>query len=658
MRKLFILPIALLFFLPRATRAQDFLELVTDQASSPSFLAEPPDGTGRLFISELGGRIRIFANGALQEPNDAFLEIPNIAFGSAGEGGLHSLAFDPDFATNRKVYVAYTRDGSGTSPLETVIASYTALEGDPSHADTNSAVEILTQQSPGGGQFSNHKGGQLQFGPDDMLYFGFGDGGSGNDPMCLAQTRGVLFGKLLRIDPNTAGPMSHPHYAIPAGNPFASDPNYAPETWSLGLRNPYRFSFDRVTGDLWIGDVGQVEREEVDMSPAPNAGRAVNYGWKVHEGNLCHFANPQGASCPAYVAPCDDPGYTDPVHDYGRGTGSTIIGGFVYRGSVSSWRGRYVFGDRGSSQIFALTRTGQTWNRSTITSLGGLLSFGEDQDGDLYVMNGGGNVYRLRFDLLGGTKLQDACVRHLNERFVSAANTQNSNVRMCVDKGANAKLGVVTVDQCAEDDFNDRLARSRAAGLKTDTKECLPLPPDVGYAGIDAGMDAAIASELALARDALGDSLQAGVIVKTTDVVTRNAAACQKAVLSALNTCQRSRRAEFMRCKKLGLTKDTILESEDLAACLDQGLTDPKKSVFKDCTGDLALNKPSKASRAIANSCTKKLVDLSTAFPGCDTDDPVELAECLDAAGRCRSCELFNAADDLETDCSTRGCAP
>src|SRR5262249_46017866 len=166
------------------SRAADpTFEVLTSDAEQPSYLADP--GDGRLFISELGGHVRIFQNGALQAPNDAFLDVSSsVAFGAAGEGGMHSLAFDPDFSSNHFVYVEYTTAGSGGSPLQTVIARYTVAEGDPNHADPNSVHIVLTQQSPVGADFSNHKGGQLQFGPDGFLYFAFGDGGSADDPGC------------------------------------------------------------------------------------------------------------------------------------------------------------------------------------------------------------------------------------------------------------------------------------------------------------------------------------------------------------------------------------------------------------------------------------------------------------------------------------------
>src|SRR5258706_11875041 len=208
-----------------ARGAQDqLLELVTDQAQSPSYLAD--DGTGRLFIVERAGRVRIFANGTLQAGNDAFLDVQG-SVNQRGEGGMHSIAFDPNFATNHYVFVEYTRTGPDPSPLETVIVRYTAMTGDPNHADPASAQIVITLASPQGAEFDTHKGGQLQFGPDGFLYFAWGDGGSQDNPSCGAQEHDVLFGKMIRIDPNGDDFPADPNrnYAIPATNPFATDPN-------------------------------------------------------------------------------------------------------------------------------------------------------------------------------------------------------------------------------------------------------------------------------------------------------------------------------------------------------------------------------------------------------------------------------------------------
>lgn len=640
--------IAVLCLLAGAARAQAFLEPVAS-ADRPSFLADPDDGTGRLFVSELGlpGRIRIlFPNGTLQEPNDAFLELPDVDLGANGEGGLHSLAFDPGFATNHKLYVAYTRTGT---PLETVIASYTARANDPNHADPASAVEILTQQAAGA---SNHKGGQLQIGPDGLLYFAFGDGGGGDDPSCFAQTRDVRFGKLLRIDPSHDDYPTDAsrNYAIPAGNPFASDPNYLPEIWSLGLRNPYRFSFDRQTKALWIGDVGQGTREEVDLSVGPNAGSRANYGWKMLEGNVCRWQSAAEASCPAYVRPCGDMSYTAPVHDYQRGTGGTIIGGYVYRGGVGTWRGRYIFADFLSSTIFALVKNGSGWKRVVLsTGVSRPISFGEDRNGELYVLSIQGGVYRLHFEALPPTREEQACVRRLNERFVAAAASESALVRACVDRKARGRLMTpATIETCAAESPKSRLERIRTGARQDDAKLCSALPPEVGYAGADVGMDASLAAELGLAKDVLGQSLDLAPI---SPAVSRNAYGCQRSVLAALASCQSARRGEFLRCKKGGLRDGSFTTSENLAMCLDD---DPALRVSRACDpAGVRLR-----TRVIEAACVKKGVTLSQAFPGCGTDDPDALAQCLATSSQCRTCELFDAADGLGTDCTQRGCAP
>jgi glucose/arabinose dehydrogenase len=637
--------IAAVCLLAGAARAQNpLLELLTDKAQSPSYLADP--GDGRLFIVELGGRVRILLpNGHLQDPNDAFLDVHG-SVDTSGEGGMHSIAFDPDFATNRYVFVEYTRTGSGGAPLETVIARYTVMAADPSHVDPASAHIVITQMSPVGGQFANHKGGQLQFGPDGFLYFAWGDGGSQDNPSCGAQEHDTLLGKMIRIDPDSDDFPADPNrnYAIPTTNPFVGVANsFLPETWAVGFRNPYRFSFDRVTGDLWIGDVGGSLREELDMQSHSSTG-GQNYGWKVLEGNQCRFQDPGQAGCESYVKKCDDPGYTAPLVDFDHSAGGTIIGGYVYRGATQTWRGRYIFADYIRSEIDVLTDDNGTPGRTVLVSDDTLspTSLGEDHNGELYVMSTADTkVFRLRFDLLGHTKAQQSCVRQLNDRFVQAANAKASQVRSCFDKGARGKLPApATVDLCVDDDPKGAFAKRRAKAEAIDTDVCSALSPDFGYAGADAGIDAALAADLALARDVFGDTLDSGVIPKATDKL---AAACQKAVLQSLASCQKTRRNEFMRCKKLGL-KDPAFSGTALAACLD---ADPNARVAKACdptTGRIAT-------RAIANSCSKKMVVLPTAFPGCNPADAAALASCLDTAGCIRTCELFDAADALDANC-------
>jgi glucose/arabinose dehydrogenase len=632
------------------SRAADpTFELLTSDADQPSYLADPNDGSGRLFITELGGHVRVFQNGTLQAQNDAFLTV-TVATGADGEGGLHSMAFDPDFATNHFLYVEYTVAGDGGSPLKTRIERYTVDPNDPNHADLASVHTVLVQESPVGADFSNHKGGQLQFGPDGFLYFAFGDGGSGDDPGCRSQTRNLLFGKMLRLDvsdPNVA-------YKIPSSNPFQGDPNYAPEIWDLGLRNPYRFSFDRETGELWIGDVGQSTFEEVDMEPRfDEGGGGRNYGWRVWEATSCHAANVPVDTCPAYVSLCTDDQspmapYIAPVDHYGRSVGSTIIGGFVYRGSSSAWQGKYIFADFGSSTVFALTpKGGGGFDRSVIPSPGvsSPISFGQDHEGELYVLSIGGSVFKIHFPPgVSFTKQQQACVRKLNAGFAALADARQAQIRTCVDQFAGGKLGQDTIDQCVDGTPSAKLDKLAAKNTAIEADQCSdPLPP-FGVGGATAGNTAALdADEQTFFSDTLSETPDDDVILKASDKL---GAACQKGVLKTLASCVKARRSEFLRCKNAGLKAGTFADAAGLADCLDQ---DPKSRVLHACAPKLES--------VIQHSCAAKGVTLSTAFSVCATDDPNALASCLDSSARCRTCQLFDAADALGIDCSTE-CGP
>ena len=638
-----------LWALAAFSRAQSpTFELVTSQTDNPSYLADP--GDGRLFISELGGHIRVFANGVLQADNDAYLDLSGVVDFGGGEGGLHSFAFDPNYANNHFLYVEYTITGAGGSPLETVIERYTTDPNDPNHALPGSHHFVLRQQSPVGPDFANHKGGQLQFGPDGFLYFAFGDGGGANDPQCRSQTRDVLFGKMLRIDPSGDDFPGDPNqnYAIPATNPFTAgnDPNsqYRDEIYALGLRNPYRFSFDRMTGALWIGDVGQSDREEVDMEPSPlSGGGGRNYGWKMREGKTCHFATAAEASCPSYVAPCTDPGYTDPIDDYDRTVGSTVIGGFVYRGATIAWQGRYIFGDHGDGKLFALIPNGGSGFTRMELDKGDVgdhapISFGEDHNGEMYVL--ADSVWRIRFDQTTLTKEQRDCIAKLNDGFDKIADVFSAQVRGCIDRFSQGKLGN-SIFNC-ESPPNENVMKLFDKLGATHDKVCTDPTPPFGYAGgVEVGTEAAIEAEEQMVFIDLLTGDDGAVILKADD---KAGAACQKAVLKAQDACAKTRRAEFLRCKKSGLKVDSIGDSLAIAACLN---SDPKARITKSCDAE------GKLGRAIGKSCVAKEVDLSNAFPVCDTDDPTDLANCIDRSARCNTCKLFDAADRLlETDCT------
>ncbi|HTQ78501.1 MAG TPA: PQQ-dependent sugar dehydrogenase [Thermoanaerobaculia bacterium] len=334
-------------------------------------------GDSRLFLTLLPGRMVIVLNGQVVSP--PFLDIHD-RVSCCGEQGLLSAAFHPRFAENGYFFVDYT-DVNG----DTVIARYHVTLDAPNFAAASTEQILLHIPQP----YANHNGGQLQFGPDGYLYIGMGDGGSAGDPACRAQSGDNLLGKLLRIDVDVLTP---PFYGIPPSNPFHGSP-FPAEAWAVGLRNPWRFSFDRQTGDLYIADVGQSNREEIDFQPAGSAG-GQNYGWKVMEGNTCYSTQ----ACPSTTPPCGSPAYTRPVLDYGHQEGEcAVIGGYVYRGSaVPGLAGAYVFGDLCTGRLWSLARVGGQWQaRDVPGQVPSLNTFGEDNRGEIYLATGDGKLFRL-----------------------------------------------------------------------------------------------------------------------------------------------------------------------------------------------------------------------------------------------------------------------
>ena len=316
------------------------------------------DGSGRLFLVQQNGVIRILRNGSLTP--QPFLDIHSRTQAN-GEQGLLGLAFPPGFAQKQRFYLDYT-DLAGN----TVIALY-RVTSNPDVADVASETVLLHITQP----FSNHNGGQLRFGPDGYLYIGMGDGGSEGDPLGNGQSLGTLLGKLLRVDVESAPGTVR----IPADNPFLNQGSARPEIWAYGLRNPWRFSFDRANGNLYIGDVGQDMYEEVDFQPAGDHG-GENYGWNTMEGAHC------------YLQPnCTMAGLTLPAAEYTHDLGCAIIGGSVYRGQVSpGMRGLYLYGDLCSGRIWTLERQGQQWvNTQALASGLTITTFGEDEAGEIYV---------------------------------------------------------------------------------------------------------------------------------------------------------------------------------------------------------------------------------------------------------------------------------
>jgi glucose/arabinose dehydrogenase len=342
--------------------------------TSPLTLTSPPGDTARQFVVEQGGRIRVVRDGeVLDRP---FLDVSR-EITSGGEQGLLGLAFAPDYATSRRFYVHYTNRSGDTRLVE-----YRADPDDPDRADPGSARVLLRQDQPE----ANHNGGQLAFGPDGLLYMGLGDGGGGNDEhgeRGNAQDRGTILGKILRIDPRPSGGRP---YRIPSSNPFAGRRGMRGEIYSWGLRNPWRFSFDRETGDLVIGDVGQNEREEVDFVRR-NEGAGANFGWRPWEGTNRIYPDERV------------PGHVEPVIELSHDDGyCSVTGGYVVRDpELPSLLGRYVYSDFCQSAIRSarLTPSGATGDRELeLPEVSSVSAFGEDAQGRVYVVSLDGPVYR------------------------------------------------------------------------------------------------------------------------------------------------------------------------------------------------------------------------------------------------------------------------
>ncbi|HKY03817.1 MAG TPA: PQQ-dependent sugar dehydrogenase, partial [Blastocatellia bacterium] len=345
--------------------------VVTTGLSSPVFVTNAGDGSNRLFIVEQGGIIKSIRPGSSAQT--VFLDITTRVL-SGGERGLLGLAFHPLYSSNRRFFVFYTRQTDGAL----VIAEYHASASNPNVAETTETV-ILTIPHPGQ---SNHNGGMIEFGPDGFLYIGTGDGGSANDPPNNAQNINSLLGKMLRIDidrPNGSIP-----YSSPSTNPFFGATAGADEIFAIGLRNPFRWSFDRATGELYAGDVGQRDREEVDIIT-----RGGNFGWRIMEGSICNPAFNQGMCTPPA-------GHIPPISEYSHSAGRcSITGGYVYRGVRSTLpMGTYLFADYCTGEIFMMQR-GLNTSPVLLDTAMNIPSFGEDESGEIYVVDHGGAIHRI-----------------------------------------------------------------------------------------------------------------------------------------------------------------------------------------------------------------------------------------------------------------------
>ena len=375
MRRYFTI-LLLFFFYTTFSQVDLTLESLANGFTNPIGITHA--GDDRLFITERPGRVKII-DGQGNTLGTPFLDIDNlvIATGGFSEQGLLGLAFHPEYATNGYMYVHYTANDGDSQ-----ISRFSVSSADPNLADANSELKMLKVSQP----YGNHNGGDLKFGPDGYLYIGFGDGGWFDDPDNNSQDPQTLLGAMLRIDVDGAAP-----YSIPADNPFVNDANVLDEIWSLGLRNPWRFSFDKLTGDLWIGDVGQDQYAEIDFEPAGGPG-GLNYGWRCYEGLDAYLTNGCGN--------VND--YTDPIFVYAHGVNSpcSITGGFVYRGSTYvDLYGKYIYADYCSGDIWALGPDGAGgWTNESLDRISGgaWTSFGEGADGELYICGlNNGTVYKV-----------------------------------------------------------------------------------------------------------------------------------------------------------------------------------------------------------------------------------------------------------------------
>ena len=344
---------------------------VTSALSSPVFVTSPPGDTLRLFVVQQGGVVRVIRRDTLLAT--PFLDLTG-KITSGGERGLLSIAFHPQYAANGRFYVYFTAT-NGDIRIVRYLVSADSNVADSLSGDT--VLAVVHQPN------TNHNGGQLQFGPDGKLYAGLGDGGGGGDPAGNGQNKHALLGKLLRLDVDGAS-----GYAIPSDNPFKTDTSARPEIWAYGLRNPWRFSFDRQSGDLYIADVGQGAWEEVDAAAAPGRGAGANYGWNVMEGLHCYASSS-----------CNQAGLVLPVVEYGHTAGAcSITGGYVYRGTrVPALSGQYLYSDYCSHFVRSYTRSngqGRDWT-AQLDPGASVSSFGQDARGELYIVTLGGALFRI-----------------------------------------------------------------------------------------------------------------------------------------------------------------------------------------------------------------------------------------------------------------------
>jgi glucose/arabinose dehydrogenase len=372
-----------------------FNPVVSTGLSGPLAVVNAKDGSNRLFIVQQNGIVRIFANGAVS--STPFMNMAD-SLSTGGERGLLSLVFHPNYSSNRYFFVYYTNTAG-----DITVTRFQTSATNPNLADLTTGVRLLNIPKP----FANHNGGTLLFGPDGKLYFGTGDGGSGGDPNNLAQNGNSLLGKLLRLDVDNFS--TPPYYSIPADNPFVTDPNVRDEIYALGLRNPFRWSFDRLNNDMWIADVGENAAEEINRVPFASSS-GLNYGWRCYEGNGTYNT----AGCQPASA------YTFPMHTYPRNNttgGFSVTGGYVYRGSqYPAMQGFYICADYVSGNAFLITPNAQGGYSKYVQSglPGSIAGFGESEDGELFAVSLSGILYRVVSNSVTPIVLQQFTASHTN----------------------------------------------------------------------------------------------------------------------------------------------------------------------------------------------------------------------------------------------------
>ncbi len=380
------------------------------------------DGTNRIFIVEQSGIIKVFQNDSNVSSVKVFLDISNKVT-SGGEMGLLGLAFNPDYSQNGFFYVDYT---STIPNRHTIVARYQVSNSNPDSANISSELILLTQAQP----FANHNGGKVVFGPDGYLYISFGDGGSGGDPLNNGQNLTTFLGKILRIDVNSEN--NNLNYSIPSSNPFAGNSSgYKEEIYAYGLRNPWRFSFDKMTGKLWCADVGQDLWEEIDTIQ-----NGKNYGWNIMEGKHCYNSSN-----------CDTARLTLPIWEYDHSSGNcSITGGYVYRGnSVPQLTGEYIYADYCTSNIWALDAAGSSpKNEFLLKAPGQITAFGVDQNNELYFCDFDGNIYKFK-SVSTGIKSLDNIPNNF-ELFQNYPNPFNPSTKIKFVLSEKSKIKIEIID--------------------------------------------------------------------------------------------------------------------------------------------------------------------------------------------------------------------